>query len=93
MKYVIDHSYYFSCEYDTYDTDTLTKTNVRGYGEYESQRVTQMTEEEMREFAHKKYVSLLEDMRYEISQVQKLYDEKIKKIKDFEKALDNRPKE
>jgi hypothetical protein len=95
MKYEIDHSHscYFGWNYDIYDTDTLTKTNISGSGEYESQKVTQMTEEEMREFAHKKYISLLENMRYEISQVQKLYDKKIKEIKDFEKAIDNRPKE
>lgn len=91
MKYTINRSDYFGFDYDIYDSETLTMTNRRGSGEYVNERVTQMTEEEMKAFAHKMYVSLLEDMRYEMRKLQEKYDEKLKTIREFEKAIDKRP--
>lgn len=90
MKYTINRSDYFGFDYDIYDSETLTKTTRRGSGEYVSERTTQMTEEEMKAFAHNKYVSLLEDMRYEMRKLQERYDEKLKTIEEFEKAIDKR---
>lgn len=92
MKYTISRSDYFGIDYDVYDSETLTKTNHRGSssGEFMCEYTTQMTEEEMKAFAHEKYVSLLESMRCEILKIQEKYDEKIKVIQEFEKAIDKR---
>ena len=92
MKYTISRSDYFGIDYDVYDSETLTKTNHRGSssGEFMCEYATQMTEEEMKAFAHEKYVSLLEEMRREILKIQEKYDEKIKTIQEFEKAIDKR---
>jgi hypothetical protein len=92
MKYTISRSDYFGIDYDVYDSETLTKTNHRGssIGEFMCEYATQMTEEEMKAFAHEKYVSLLEEMRREILKIQEKYDEKIKVIQEFEKAIDKR---
>lgn len=91
MKYTINRTDYFGFDYDTYDSETLTMTTRRGSGEYVSERTTQMTEEQMKAFAHKQYVSLLEGMAYEMRKIQEKYDEKLKTIREFEKSIDKRP--
>lgn len=88
MKYTINRTDYFGFDYDVYDSETLTMTTRRGSGVYVSEHTSQMTEEEMKAFAQKKYVSLLEDMRYEMRKLQEKYDKKLKTIKEFEKAID-----
>ena len=90
MKYIIRRDVTFGWNHTIYDTDSMTRTESSGCGTYGNERTVVMTEEEMRQFINNRELAELKNFRYEMAKLQAKYDEKLKEIENFKKALDNK---
>lgn len=79
---------YWTYETVTYDSETLVKTIEISTGSMENKKEIPMTKEEMLAFVQKEYTDLLKAMHKEIKVIQEKYDERIKRLEEFTKALD-----
>lgn len=79
---------YWTYETVTYDSETLVKTIETSTGSMENKKEIPMTKEEMLAFVQKEYTDLLKAMHKEIKVIQEKYDERIKRLEEFTKALD-----
>lgn len=79
---------YWTYETVTYDSETLVKTIEISTGSMENKKEIPITKEEMLAFVQKEYTDLLKSMHKEIKVIQEKYDERIKRLEEFTKALD-----